>query len=147
MRVEHSIEIQAPCDVVWSVCTDVEHWPEWTPTMQRVERLEQGPFDVGSNAKIKQPQLPESVWRVTLLTPGERFTWETRNFGIRMVASHEIVATAAGCASNLRLEVFGLVAVFLWPLIRRSARQAVAKENTGLRDRCQREAQRIKAPV
>jgi hypothetical protein len=147
MRVEHSIEIQALRDVVWSVCADVERWPEWTPTMQRVERLEQGPFDVGSTAKIKQPQLPESVWRVTSLAPGERFTWETRNLGIRMVASHDIVATATGCDSNLRLEVFGLVAVFLWPIIRRSARQAIERENTGLRDRCQREAQRIEAAI
>jgi len=147
MQLEHSITIPAPQDVAWAVTVDVERWPEWTPTMQSVERLERGPFGVGSTAKIKQPQLPPAIWRVTSHTPGERFTWETRNRGMRMVATHEIVATSGGCASNLRLEVSGLVAMLLWPIIRRSAGRALAKENLCLRDRCQSESRCARAAV
>src|SRR5579859_7347355 len=105
MRIDHSIEIAAPPEAVWAVVTDVERWPEWTPTMESVRRLDNGPFQLGSSAKIKQPQMPEAVWRVTAFTPGRQFTWETTVRGMRMIASHELVNSPAGCTSRLGLEV------------------------------------------
>jgi uncharacterized membrane protein len=138
MRIGHSIEIEASPDAVWSVVIDVERWPEWTPTMETVRRLEDGPFQLGSSARIKQPQLPEAVWRVTAFTPGRQFTWETRVRGMRMIGSHELVETPGGCTSRLNLEVSGLTAWLLWPLIRRNATRAVETENNRLRERCQR---------
>jgi hypothetical protein len=136
MQLEQSLSIHAPPDVVWSVTIDVERWPEWTPTMQQVRRLDSGPFQVGSSAMVKQPQFPETVWRVTALDPGRGFTWETRVRGLHMIATHEVVPTPGGCTSNLRLEIRGLLATILGPLIRRSAKQAMATENEGLRNRC-----------
>ena len=140
MRIDHSVEIEASPDAVWSVVIDVERWPEWTPTMERVRRLEDGPFQLGSSAAIKQPQLPEAVWRVTAFTPGRQFTWETHVRGMRMAGSHELSETPGGCTSRLSLEVSGLAAWLLWPLVRRNATRAVATENGRLRERCQRGA-------
>jgi uncharacterized membrane protein len=136
MQIDHSVEIEASRDTVWSVLIDVERWPEWTPTMETVRRLEDGPFQLGSSAAIKQPQMPEAVWRVTKFTPGRQFTWETTIRGMRMIGSHELVDSPAGCASRLRLEVSGMVAWLLWPLIRGSAARAVETENNRLRERC-----------
>lgn len=140
MQIDHSVEIKASPDAVWAVITDVERWPEWTPTMESVRRLEDGPLQLGSSARIKQPQMPEAVWRVTAFTPGRQFTWETQFRGMRMIGSHELVESPAGCASRLRLEVSGLLAWLLWPLVRRNASRAMETENSRLREGCQRGA-------
>jgi uncharacterized membrane protein len=140
MRIDHSIEIQAAADAVWAVLVDVERWPEWSPTMETIRRVDAGPFQLGSSARIKQPQMPEAVWRVTAFTPGRQFTWETTIRGMRMSGSHELIKTATGCTSRVRLEISGLLAWLLGPLVRRNAARAMVTEQNCLRDRCQREA-------
>ena len=137
MRIEHAIHIDAPPSVVWAVTEDVERWPEWTPTMDDVKRVDAGPFDVGSSARIKQPGLPEAVWSVTDLVRGERFTWTTRVRGIRMRATHELSPHDSGTRSVLRLEMSGLVAALLAPFVHRSVRRALERENSGLKARCE----------
>jgi hypothetical protein len=137
MHIENVIHIDAPPDVVWAATVDVERWPEWSPTVQSVQRVDQGPFDVGSTALIKQPGLPEAKWSVTALTPGERFTWETCVGGMRMIASHDMTATGSGTRNVLRIEVSGFVARLLWPFVRSSIRRALEQENAGLKNRCE----------
>jgi carbon monoxide dehydrogenase subunit G len=137
MRLENSLMIAAPKDVIWAVTIDVERWPEWTPTMQRVERLDDGPFRVGSQARVKQPQFNETIWTVTAMEPGHGFSWQTRVSGMTMVASHEIVPSGAGCISRLCLDIKGWPAVLLGPFVRKGAIKAMATENEGLRDRCE----------
>lgn len=137
MKLENQKLIDAPMSIVWSVTEDVERWPQWTPTVQKVKRLDEGPFGVGSTALIKQPGLPEAKWRVTALTPGEGFTWETRIRGIHFVATHELRSSAAGTSSVLRIELFGVVATLLWPFIRGSARRSLEKEHASLKANCE----------
>ncbi len=137
MKLENVVHIDAPQEVVWAVTEDIERWPEWTPSVESVTRIDHGQFDVGSAALIKQPGLPEAKWFVTAFTRGERFTWESRVRGIQMIATHEIRAAASGTQSVLRVEMSGLVAVLLWPLIRFSARRLLEQENAGLKDRCE----------
>ena len=137
MKLENVIHIDAPQQVVWTVTEDIERWPEWTPSVESVKRIDQAQFDVGSTALIKQPGLPEAKWFVTALTRGERFTWESRIRGIRMIATHEITAAGSGTQSVLRVEMSGLVALLLWPLIRFPARRLLEQENVGLKDRCE----------
>ncbi len=137
MKLENRNHIAAPQPLVWGVTERVERWPEWTPTVESVTRVDDGAFRVGSVAKIKQPGLPEAEWRVTELTPGERFTWECRVMGLRMAATHELEAGPDGTVCILRLEVFGLVAGVLWPLLRLSAGRALEQENAGLKAACE----------
>ncbi len=137
MKLEHAISINAPPNVVWDVAVDVERWPEWTPSVTSVKRIDQGPFEMGSVALIKQPGLPAAEWTVTALTRGEQFTWESRRPGLRMIGSHGITATDGGAQSRLRIDMFGVVARLLWPLIRFSVQRALEQENTGLKKRCE----------
>lgn len=137
MKLENRKLIDAPPSIVWRVTENIERWPHWTPTMNSVTRLDDGPFDVGSTARIKQPGLPEAEWRVTALTRGESFTWEARVRGMHLVATHEMAPSGDGTLSVLRVDISGIAAVLLWPLIRISVRKALEKENAGLKAECE----------
>lgn len=136
-KVENIIQIDAPPAVVWAVTEDVEKWPEWTPTVTSVKRLDEGEFDVGSSALIKQPALPEAKWTVTSLTRGKQFAWETSLWGTRMVGTHAMTAVGDGTQSVLSIEMDGLTAPLLWLMARSSVTEAIAKENAGLKKRCE----------
>ena len=137
MLLESLIQIDAPPSVVWRFTEDVESWPQWTPTVESVARLDSGPFDVGSIARVKQPGLPVADWVVTELSRGERFAWESRIRGIRMKAIHELTVSGGGTRSILRLELSGAVALFLWPIIRTAAQRALERENAALKAKCE----------
>ena len=69
MDYEVSVDIDATPGEVWNVLTDVGRWPEWTPTVTRVERLDLGPFQVGSTVMIRQPKLPSQSGLPTTSRP------------------------------------------------------------------------------
>ncbi|NDU72903.1 hypothetical protein GWI34_09700 [Actinomadura sp. DSM 109109] len=43
MHFETSIAIDAPPETVWSILEDVEHWPDMTASIERVEILNRRP--------------------------------------------------------------------------------------------------------
>jgi uncharacterized membrane protein len=113
MKFEASTEISAPAQRVWEIFSDVERWPEWTDSITSVERLDAGPFRVGSRARIRQPKLPVATWEVTELVEGESFTWVARGPGITTVAVHRVRAVDGGAEVSNAVEQRGpLGAVF-----------------------------------
>lgn len=140
MNVENEIHIDTSPAVVWAVTRDVERWPEWTPTMTSVKRVGEGPFGLGSRARIKQPGQAEADWVVTEFAAPRRFAWQTRRAGLRMTASHEITAEGEGTRNTLRIGAEGILALLLWPLLRPAMRRALAQENRGLKSRCEQNA-------
>ena len=130
-----AVEIQAPPDRVWSVMRDVERWPEWTPSISSVTRLEGGPFDVGSRARVRQPKLLPTVWRVTELEEGRGFTWVTRSAGVRVKARHYVEPTAQGTRATLSLDFSGPLAPLVARLTRGLTERYLALEARGLKQR------------
>jgi uncharacterized membrane protein len=109
--------IDAPTEPVWDVLFDVARWPEWTPTIDSVERLDDGPFQVGSRANVRQPKLPLALWEVTDVVDGRSFTWEAKGLGIKTIARHEVVPDANGSTVTLSIEQtgpMGAVAATVW---------------------------------
>jgi uncharacterized protein YndB with AHSA1/START domain len=109
--------IDAPTQSVWEVLIDVSRWPEWTPTIDEVERLDDGPFGVGSRTKIRQPKLPRAVWEVTEVVDGRSFTWEAKGPGMKTIARHEVVPDGTGSQVTLSIEQtgpMGGVAALVW---------------------------------
>ena len=96
MRFDHSITVQAPQERVWQVYSDVERWPEWTPTIDSVERLDAGRIHIGAKTRIRQPKLPVAIWEVTDLKEGEYFEWVSKAPGIRTIGGHRVVGTPEG---------------------------------------------------
>jgi uncharacterized membrane protein len=108
--VSVTVTIDAPPEKVFAVLCDVERWPEWTATMSSVQRLESGPFGVGSRARVLQPRLRAAVWQVTGYENQRNFTWSTRSPGLRMTAGHLIAPQDQGCSVTLSFELSGLIA-------------------------------------
>jgi uncharacterized membrane protein len=114
---ETTRHIDAPTQQVWAVIFDVARWPEWTPTITSVELLDDGPFQVGSRAQVRQPRLPRALWEVTEVVDGRSFTWEATGPGMRTIARHEVVPDADGSRVTLSIEQtgpMGAVAAMVW---------------------------------
>lgn len=109
--------IDAATDQVWPVLYDVAQWPQWLPTVDSVERLDDGPLSVGSRARVRQPKLPQALWQVTEVVDGRSFTWEAHGPGMRTVGRHEVVADGIGSSVTLSIEQagpMGGVAALVW---------------------------------
>ena len=130
-----AVYIDAPPQKVFAVLCDVERWPEWTPTMTSVRRLDSGPFAIGSSAQVRQPKLRTAVWRVTELQDGRNFTWTTHSPGLRMTAGHLIEPKGAGSQVELTFELSGLIAPVVSRLYGGLIERYVATESQALKKR------------
>jgi carbon monoxide dehydrogenase subunit G len=52
MRFESSIDIKAPVKKVWALVDKVEEWPQWMPSIKKIERVSKGPLAVGSQVSV-----------------------------------------------------------------------------------------------
>ncbi|WP_412067195.1 SRPBCC family protein [Rubrivirga sp. IMCC43871] len=139
MTVENTLHIDASPDVVWAVTEDVDRWPEWTPTISSVRRLDDLPLGIGSKALVKQPGQAEAEWTVTDFVAGERFCWQTERTGLVVEATHELRPEGAGTLNVLRVVASGVLAPLLSPVLRPLVLRALVRENLGLRARCEGE--------
>lgn len=95
MITENSVEIEAGARIVWDLFVDVERWPVWTASVERVVALDGPGIEVGNRFEIKQPRLPNLVWVVTEVEPGVSWTWRQRSPGGTTFASHVVVPQEA----------------------------------------------------
>lgn len=124
--------IDAPADRVWSLQIRHEEWPSHLPNFRRIERIDHGPFAVGSSARVTQPMLGTVVWTVDALdeSPARRtFSWSGTSKGIRYVASHEVVPEGATRSTlTLRLRAEGRGLALFAPVARRVVSRTIAAE-------------------
>jgi uncharacterized membrane protein len=137
MRVSHGIEIFAPPQSVWNATVDVENWPQWTPTVESIRRVTPGALIPGSEVLIKQPNLPETSWRVSQVQPEECFRWHARIRAIPAVATHRIEKKQDRVVNHLGFEMSGFLAVLIWPFIRGQIARTLEIENQGLKRYCE----------
>ncbi|HEY6618512.1 MAG TPA: SRPBCC family protein [Steroidobacteraceae bacterium] len=130
-----TVTVDAPPEKVFAVLCDVERWPEWTSTMAGVERLESGPFAVGSSARVRQPKLRPAVWQVTRFENQRNFTWATRSPGLRMTAAHSIEPEGEGSRVTLSFELSGFIAPLVSRLYGGLIQRYITTEAQGLKKR------------
>ena len=136
MHYEQSIDIAAPPAVVWAVLTDVPRWPEWTRSERSAQPVDDGPFQVGSRAKLGVAGSPQvTIWEVTALREGESFVWENTSLGLHNIAGHYIETSDAGSRVRLTVDMSGLLSVVMRPYLAYVTRRNVAWEAEGLKRR------------
>jgi uncharacterized membrane protein len=133
MRFESSVTVKAPAERVWDVFSDVARWPEWTPTVESVERLDEGRIHVGSRTKIRQPKLPVAIWEVTELVEGEYFEWVARGPGVKTTGGHRVTATPDGAIATSTIVQEGPLGWLFGRLLAKLTRQYIALEGESLK--------------
>jgi uncharacterized membrane protein len=135
MNSENCIEIAAPAPVVWDIYTDVESWPSWTASVERIVALDGGGIEIGRRFEIKQPRMPTLVWEVTDVVPGVSWSWRQRSFGATTLASHELV-TQEGDRTLVRqsIDQRGPLGVVVGVLMARLTKRYLDLESNGLKE-------------
>ncbi len=137
-------DVDATADVVFAVLTDVERWPEWTPTVTRVERLDGSslPLAIGSRIRIVQPKVPPAEWTVTALEPGRGFRLVSRSPGATVEANHWAEPTGGGYRSRVTLSVTfaGFLGRVIGWMMRGLNERYLAQEAAGLKRRSEERA-------
>jgi len=134
MRIDNTIEIEAPVDRVWELTLDVESWPHHTPTMTMITRLDSSPLAVGSEVRIKQPAQRARVWTVAAVEPGKLFAWTARVMGTTMTGAHALAPSPTGTTQTLTIDIKGPLSRSVGALLRRSISKALATENRGFKE-------------
>lgn len=137
MHFDQTVTINAAPEKAWAVLTDVERAPEWTASMTSVKRLDDGPFRVGSRARIRQPWLLPATWRVDELSAPSWFAWETHSPTMRIVAGHRIDASPGGCTVTLSTDLSGVLAPVIGRVYRGRIQRYINTEANGLKARCE----------
>jgi uncharacterized membrane protein len=133
------VEIQEPPEQVWAVMRDIERWPEWTPSVTSIQRLELGPLTVGSQALIRQPGLPPAKWTVTEADEaGRSFAWVSGFPGARVTAKHSVVASTGGSRATLSLRFSGIFGWLVGQMTADINRRYLALEAEGLKKRTEK---------
>jgi hypothetical protein len=134
----YAFEVRSSPERIWSVLLDVERWPEWTPTVTRVTRLEIGPLTLGSRARLTQPRLSPAVWCVTSLDERRRFfAWSTHSIGVNVIARHQVESHGLGSRVSLSLSYSGFLGPIMAALLSSLNWDYLRKEGDGLRLRCE----------
>lgn len=138
MNLQTSVDIRAETKGVWDTLLDFERWPEWTRSIDHVERLDNTEFGVGSRARIRQPRIPVAIWKVTEFEPGRSFTWVSETFGIKSVATHRLEPRGDGAVVLTLIFVqTGWVAWLVRSRAEKLAKEYLALESQGLKRRCE----------
>ena len=143
MEFSITTEVDAPSDVVFAVMTDIERWPEWTPTVTRIERLDgaSGPVAFNSRLRIVQPKVPPADWTVSEFEPGRGFRFTSRAPGATVVANHRVEPIGDGTRSRVTLSVSftGWLGQIIARLMRGLNQRYLAEEAAGLKRRSEQQ--------
>lgn len=140
-NITDTFHVEAPPAKVWAVTIDVERWTEFVPHFQRIVRGEQGPFAIGSSARITPKGFFGAVWAVVEYAEGRSFTWDANMLpGVRVSARHTVEPDGEGARVTLFLEVSGPMWFLLAPALTPTFRRNIHREGEGLKLYCEAKA-------
>jgi carbon monoxide dehydrogenase subunit G len=143
MQFSITTDVDAPPDVVFAVLTDIERWPEWTPTVTRVERIGDAstPLALGARLRIVQPKVPPAEWTVTALEPGRGFRIVSHSPGATVEANHWAEPTGTERSRvTLSVTFAGFLGRSIGWLMRGLNNRYLAQEAAGLKRRSEERA-------
>jgi uncharacterized protein YndB with AHSA1/START domain len=133
MRYGHEETVHAPTERVWNLLTDVEGWPAWTESMRQIQRLDNGPFAVGSRSRVVQPTGRPMQWTVTEVEPLRNFTCTAGQPGMSFAAAHRIQDQGSPVRTTLDFVVSGPLGWFAALIAGSRIRRYLEMESSGLK--------------
>jgi len=126
MRFESSIDINAPAEKIWAMMGKLEEWPQWMPSIRKIERVSQGPLSVGSQVSVTAKASGIRVkllMTITKFIPERNVVMEGRVLGTKLTRFY-ILEPADG---KTKVTIGGDVSGALAWLVRRGG-QAISAE-------------------
>jgi len=131
-----TIIINASEETIWKVLSDVSHWHDWTPTVSKVEVLDQPELKLRNRYKVYQPKLQPAVWTVTALVPPSSFVWESSMPGMHMIAEHTVRAVSANQTDvTLSFAFHGFLGEIIGRMYRNTVESYIQTEAQSLKKR------------
>jgi carbon monoxide dehydrogenase subunit G len=124
-------------DAIWRILADVEHWPDWTPTVVEVKPLGNAGLTVGAHYRVTQPKLRPAVYEVIECTPNKAFVWVRRFPGGTMIADHRLVPRSGGTEVELSFVPRGILAAIISTIFSRLIQEYVRAEARSLQRQCE----------
>ena len=138
MLISNTVQIDATPENVWAAMEDVERWPEFAPQFKSIVRSDEGPFALGTKARVTPHGFFGAVWTVTEFESGRLFTWESDMLpGLHLKAGHVIRPQGDEAEVTLSLESSGPLAGPLGLALGRIFRRNVRQEAEGLKQYCE----------
>ncbi|GAA2814437.1 SRPBCC family protein [Kribbella solani] len=137
MRFDHSTTIQASPERVWEIFSNVERWPDWTPTVESVERLDAGRLHLGAKTRLRQPKLPVAVWEVTKFEDGQYFEWVSKAPGVTTTGGHRVISTPDGTVATATLIQEGPLSWLVGRLYAKLTMSYITTETERLKEACE----------
>ena len=138
--MSHSIDIDAPPEIVWSIWNDIERWCEWTASITKIDKLAAGPPTVGLRVRVQQPKLPTAIWCVTQVEENRGFTWVSTGPGAHVTGIHTIEPRSNGSRAIMTLDFAGPIALLFGWLSRSLSKRYLQLEANGLKARSEQMA-------
>lgn len=126
--------IDASREAVWRILANIVAWPEWLPTVTKVEALNETTLRPGARFVVHQPRLRPATWTVVQLRDLESFVWAARMPGLEMVAQHTVeTRSPAHSVVVLRFSFNGLLGTIAGMAYRRLTEDYLAQEAAALK--------------
>jgi len=126
MRFDSSIDIDAPAERVWALVDKLEEWPQWMPSIKKIERVSQGPLTAGSQlcvtAKVSGLTV-RLLMTITEFLPGRNVVLEGKALGTKLARFY----TLEPVDGKTKLTVGGNVSGALAWLARRGGQKISAE--------------------
>jgi hypothetical protein len=129
----HTITIDADPETIWSVYTDVAHWPDWTASVTSSIVEPSGPLAAGTRAVIKQPKFPRVAWTVTEIEANRWWKWVNHAPGAHTEAGHQLTPLGDGRTRvDTWIDQRGVLGRPIGWIARRTTRRYLRMEAEGL---------------
>ena len=111
---EHTVETTVSPEAVWSVLRDLEQWPRWDTSMERV--VPEGPFAVGTRVAMTPVGQDPIVSTIVAITDAAYYADRTDLGPVTLEFSHTLTRLGTGGTRiTHRLEITGDGAAELGP--------------------------------
>ncbi len=115
MKFRSSVVIDAPPEKVFSLVDNLEEWPQWIPSIKRIEKLSDGPLKEGSQIRVtaKSVVTVKLLMTITEFVPGQRGVMQGTVLGVRMTRYYTFEAAEGGTKLTAGGEVSGILAFLI----------------------------------
>lgn len=90
MKFESSSEIDAPLETVWEAVKDAEEWPQWVPSLKKVEIVSKGSLGVGEQVLViaRTRITVKLLMTITEFVPKQCLIMEGKILGSKLIRSY-----------------------------------------------------------